>query len=155
MSSLFGISPSPSPQFCFFFFFFFFKQRCSLWTACSSSLFSSEESIQGHLNTRKRWCTSEVWWLGEGRKASWGEAPCGPSDWVIWHHLWTLTQKKRSFYAPWVTAVPVRYSGDPISSRKLYPNQCGQKSFRNNCYNYGNSKMKWESFISMVQTHQA
>uniref|UniRef100_A0A8C0A4K0 gluconokinase n=1 Tax=Bos mutus grunniens TaxID=30521 RepID=A0A8C0A4K0_BOSMU len=34
-------------------------ERCSLWTACSSSLFSSEEGIQRHLNTRKR-CTSEV-----------------------------------------------------------------------------------------------
>uniref|UniRef100_A0A452TDD6 gluconokinase n=1 Tax=Ursus maritimus TaxID=29073 RepID=A0A452TDD6_URSMA len=35
-------------------------QRCSLWTACGSSLFSSEESVQRHLNTRKRWRTPEV-----------------------------------------------------------------------------------------------
>uniref|UniRef100_A0A8C9AWW0 gluconokinase n=1 Tax=Phocoena sinus TaxID=42100 RepID=A0A8C9AWW0_PHOSS len=35
-------------------------QRCSLWTACNSCLFSSEESIQRHLNTRKKWCPSEV-----------------------------------------------------------------------------------------------
>ena len=150
-------SPLPYlPRFCFVLFcfvLFVFKQRCSLWTACSSSLFSSEESIQRHLNTRKRWCTSRKS-IGKGRKATWGEAPCGPSDWVIWHHLWTLTQKKRSFYAPWITAVTIRYSGDPISSRKLHPNQCGQKSFRDNCYNYGNSKMKWESFTSVVQTHQ-
>uniref|UniRef100_A0A671FAM8 gluconokinase n=1 Tax=Rhinolophus ferrumequinum TaxID=59479 RepID=A0A671FAM8_RHIFE len=35
-------------------------QRCSHRTACGSSLFSSEESIQRYLNARKRWRTSEV-----------------------------------------------------------------------------------------------
>ncbi|KAM8964491.1 putative gluconokinase isoform 3-T3 [Lycaon pictus] len=35
-------------------------QRCSLRTACGSSLFRSEENVQRHLNTRKRWHTSEV-----------------------------------------------------------------------------------------------
>uniref|UniRef100_A0A8C7B2X2 gluconokinase n=1 Tax=Neovison vison TaxID=452646 RepID=A0A8C7B2X2_NEOVI len=35
-------------------------QRCRLWTACGSSLFGSEESVQRHLNTRKRWCIPEV-----------------------------------------------------------------------------------------------
>ncbi|KAM5328332.1 putative gluconokinase isoform 3-T7 [Glossophaga mutica] len=35
-------------------------QRCSLGTACGSSLFSSEESVQRHLNPRKRWCTCEA-----------------------------------------------------------------------------------------------
>ncbi|XP_004581189.2 probable gluconokinase isoform X3 [Ochotona princeps] len=29
-------------------------QRCSLWTACGSSLFSPEENVQRHLKKRKR-----------------------------------------------------------------------------------------------------
>uniref|UniRef100_A0A2K6UAI8 gluconokinase n=1 Tax=Saimiri boliviensis boliviensis TaxID=39432 RepID=A0A2K6UAI8_SAIBB len=35
-------------------------QRCSLGTACGSSLFSPEENVQRHINTRKRWCSSKV-----------------------------------------------------------------------------------------------
>uniref|UniRef100_A0A9L0J727 gluconokinase n=1 Tax=Equus asinus TaxID=9793 RepID=A0A9L0J727_EQUAS len=35
-------------------------QRCSLRTACGSSLFCSEENVQRHLNTRKRRCPSEA-----------------------------------------------------------------------------------------------
>uniref|UniRef100_A0A673UBQ1 gluconokinase n=1 Tax=Suricata suricatta TaxID=37032 RepID=A0A673UBQ1_SURSU len=35
-------------------------QRCSLWTACGSGLFSSEENVQRHLNARKGWHASEV-----------------------------------------------------------------------------------------------
>lgn len=119
-----------------------FTKRCSFWTACGSSLFGSEESVQRHLNTRKRWCIPEVWWDGEGQTPSWSEAPRGPSEWVLWGHLWAFTQEKRTLYAPWVIGVPVRNSGAPIGSRKLHPNQCGQKSFRDNCYNSGNSKMK-------------
>ncbi|XP_026268270.1 putative gluconokinase isoform X3 [Urocitellus parryii] len=45
-------------------------QRCNLRTACGSSLFSLKENIQRHLNSRKKWCTSEVWGVEKGRKAS-------------------------------------------------------------------------------------
>ncbi|XP_073873824.1 probable gluconokinase isoform X10 [Macaca fascicularis] len=44
-------------------------QRCSLGTACGSSLFSPEENVQRHINTRKRWCSSEVRGVGKGSKA--------------------------------------------------------------------------------------
>ncbi|XP_032146735.1 probable gluconokinase isoform X3 [Sapajus apella] len=44
------------------------EQRCSLGTACGSSLFSPEENVQRHINTRKRWCSSEVQGVGKGSK---------------------------------------------------------------------------------------
>ncbi|XP_060236563.1 probable gluconokinase isoform X5 [Meriones unguiculatus] len=31
-------------------------QRCGLGTACCSGVFSPEENVQGHLDTRKWWC---------------------------------------------------------------------------------------------------
>ncbi|XP_012886542.1 PREDICTED: probable gluconokinase isoform X3 [Dipodomys ordii] len=44
-------------------------QRCGIRTACGSGLFSTEENIQRHLNTREEEYFSEICRIGKGRRA--------------------------------------------------------------------------------------